>query len=98
MNVNKVPHVHLVVRYITWSERMLGTLSDKSMLRAMVRITGTTAAATVPLFFVFTNALSTASPLACLESSCTGSAYVVSFWRSGAAIQRRVLSMYMNFD
>ena len=66
------------IRYITYGEKMLGQLLDKSVFRATVRVNPTTSSNwSVPLFFVFTNVAARNSPLTCLESSCAGAAYTV---------------------
>jgi cysteine-rich repeat protein len=64
-------------RYVTWSERPLGTLQDKRMFRAMVKINSAISTAHVPLFFVFQSVYTYSTPQTCLESSCAKSAYVV---------------------
>lgn len=47
------------------------------MFRAMVRINSANLVGHVPLFFLFTSAYSTQTPLYCLENSCPMTAYTV---------------------
>ena len=63
-------------RFITFGERVLGTLSDRSILRANVRVQAASSGSTIPLFFLFVPHPSALTPVRFPETvnRCVGSA------------------------
>ncbi len=62
---------------MTYGERVIGDMLDRTMLRLSVRVLTLSVGTVIPLFLMFTAASETYTPYTCLQTDCPGFSYKV---------------------